>query len=96
MNIGIYGILIIFAAFIILMAVNPRLSCFGKKLKSPFYPFFRRKKLAEENDRRRRERLAKIKTEDYGFILDDSAGRPKIPDSAPEAKKGEDYGFKLD
>ncbi|HEA65189.1 MAG TPA: hypothetical protein ENI02_03530 [Candidatus Aminicenantes bacterium] len=53
----IYGILVIFALFIIALIFNPTLSCFGKKLKSPFYPILRK-------------RRRKLKTDDYGFSLD--------------------------
>lgn len=56
MNWGIYGILIIFGIFVLLLILNPNLSCFGKRVKSPFYPILRKKK-------------RKIKTEDYGFKL---------------------------
>ncbi len=108
MKLGYYGILIIFVAFFLLLILNPNLSCFGKRLKSPFYPLFRRKK-----------RVKEIKTEDYGFSLVDDGERRKVeakrqmkdsqsPDSAPD--KGEegqaskkrkkkikthDYGFSL-
>ena len=53
----IYGILVIFALFVIALIFNPTLSCFGKKLKSPFYPILRK-------------RRRKLKTDDYGFSLD--------------------------
>jgi len=56
MSWGIYGILIIFGIFVLLLILNPNLSCFGKRVKSPFYPLLRKKK-------------RKIKTEDYGFRL---------------------------
>jgi len=64
---SIYGILIIFGIFIVLFILNPNLSCFGRKVRSPLYPLFRKKKQKEE------------KTEDYGFYLvDDSpANKPK-------------------
>jgi hypothetical protein len=58
MSWSIYAILISFAAFILLLILNPKLSCFGKKLKSPFYPLLRKKK-------------KKVKTDDYGFSLVD-------------------------
>jgi len=57
MNFAIYGILVVFALFIILLVFNPNLSCFGRKVKSPFYPLLRKKK------------KKKFKTEDYGFDL---------------------------
>ena len=96
MNIGVYGILVIFGIFIILIATNPKLSCFGKKLKSPFYPLFRRKKMAEDRNRLRKERFQKIGTEDYGFKLEGSAKTTKSAASEETKKKTEDYGPKLD
>jgi len=59
MNLGAYGILIVFAAFILLLVINPNMSCFGKKVRSPLYPLFRKKKM----------RKRRIQTEDYGFSL---------------------------
>lgn len=59
MNWGLYGILIIFVLFALLLIFNPNISCFGRSLKSPLYPFFRKKK------------KKKIKFEDYGFSLTD-------------------------
>ena len=38
MSFGAYGLLVIFGLFILLLAVNPKLSCFGKRIASPFYP----------------------------------------------------------
>jgi len=108
MKLGYYGILIIFVAFFLLLVLSPNLSCFGKRLKSPFYPLFRRKK-----------RVKEIKTEDYGFSLVDEGERRKVegkgqkmdsqsressPDKAEEGKlptkrkkklKTHDYGFSL-
>ena len=108
MKFGYYGILIIFVAFFLLLVLSPNLSCFGKRLKSPFYPLFRRKK-----------RVKEIKTEDYGFSLVDegerrnvegkgqrmdSQGRDSSPDKEEEGKaskkrkkeiKTHDYGFSL-
>lgn len=54
-----YVILIIFGLFILLAILNPNFSCFGKMIKSPFYPMLRKKK-----------RKAK-EAEDYGFYLVD-------------------------
>ncbi|MGD8534854.1 MAG: hypothetical protein PVF66_03315 [Candidatus Aminicenantes bacterium] len=109
MKFGYYGILIIFVAFFLLLVLSPNLSCFGKRLKSPFYPLFRRKK-----------RVKEIKTEDYGFSLVDekekrrvegkgqkagSQSRDSSPGKAEEGKaskkrkkklKTHDYGFSLD
>jgi hypothetical protein len=95
MNIGAYGLLIIFGIFIFLLIRNPNMSCFGKKLKSPFYPILRRKRMQRETEAARLERRKRIKTADYGFNLD-APGAPR-QDISPEAqKKAEDYGFKLD
>lgn len=55
----VYAILVVFGIFLILIIIDPRLSCFGKKLRSPFYPILRKKKQRQ------------IKTEDYGFSLDE-------------------------
>ncbi len=97
MSIWIYGGIIIFALFIILLFVNPNLSCFGKRLKSPFYPLIRKKK--------RREKSKEAPTEDYGFTLveEEERRRPRV--HKVEMKKGragrekkiktEDYGFSL-
>ncbi|MDD8020279.1 MAG: hypothetical protein PHU81_03700 [Acidobacteriota bacterium] len=85
----IYAILIVFVLFIVLMIVNPKLSCFGRKIRSPFYPVTRKRK---------RRSAAR----DYKFDL---GGQPKKTEPpAPAAndgdqakkKKVEDYGFKLD
>ena len=92
MNWGVYGILIIFGLFVLLMVFNPRLSCFGRMIKSPLYPLLRKK------SKRR-------KTEDYGFhIVDDDSkdtvkkGRPGNikKEEADKKKKADDYGFHLD
>lgn len=98
MNIGVVGILVIFGIFLVLLATNPRLSCFGRKLASPFYPLFRRKRMEEEKKRAYREHLKKIKTEDYGFTLEDSADTARNPiseEARKKAKSAEDYGLKL-
>lgn len=95
MNIGLYGILIVFAAFILLLILNPRMSCFGRKLKAPFYPLLKRKRLEHQADLLKQERRKRIKTEDYGFHLSDENGaKPSV--SSEARKKAEDYGFKLD
>jgi len=97
MNIGVIGILVIFAVFIVLIATNPRLSCFGKKIASPFYPLLRRKRMERTNAALRKERLKQMKTEDYGFKLESGAAQPEISEEArKKAKKAEDYGLKLD
>ena len=46
MNWGVTGLLIVFAAFIVLLVFSPSLSCFGRRLKSPFYPLTRRRRNA--------------------------------------------------
>lgn len=55
------AILVIFAAFILLLILNPNMSCFGRRIKSPFYPLFRKRKMREEAQKK------PPKTEDYGF-----------------------------
>jgi len=66
-----YLILIIFGLFVLLSILNPNFSCFGRRLRSPFYPLYRHKK------------KKKVKTHDYGFYLvDDGANsREKEPSS---------------
>jgi hypothetical protein len=86
MSIGLYGILIVLGLFIILLVFNPNISCFGKRVKSPFYPLFRKK------SRSRR----KMKTEDYGFEL--SGGKDRTPGADKRIERKipvEDYGFDL-
>jgi hypothetical protein len=109
MSWGYYGILVIFVAFFLLLVLSPNLSCFGKKLRSPFYPLLRRKKAKK-----------KIKAEDYGFSLVNAKDKEKVrkkkseisaqrrdsslvkdtKKKAPEARKKrlktDDYGFSLD
>jgi hypothetical protein len=96
MNWGVTGLLIVFAAFIVLLVFSPSLSCFGRRLKSPFYPLTRRRKIAPPAARSGKP----IRTDDYGFKLSDqaAASAPK-PGSVPQPKSGaaqkaEDYGFK--
>lgn len=112
MNIGLIILIVIFIAFILILVFNPNLSCFGKRLRSPFYPLRRRRLLAEKEKR-------EIKTMDYGFRLiegEESKGETtkvekldssSIKDASKTAsekgqlpgkkpKKTEDYGFKLD
>ncbi len=80
MSLGYYGILLIFAAFFLLLIFSPSLTCFGRKIKSPFYPLFRRKKLKK-----------KLKTQDYGFSLVDEQDRQKAEEIRlrKSASKGE-------
>lgn len=90
MNWGVTGLLVVFGAFILLLIFNPNLSCFGKRLKSPFYPLLRRGRTGPAGKERQ------IKTTDYGFHLDDEAMPVRKPPSPEAQKKAEDYGFKLD
>jgi len=87
-----YGVLIVFGLFIILFILNPNLSCFGRKIKSPFYPVFRKRKMRQEQQK---------KVEDYGLRLDENGkgGKPvfQAPGlQGPVKKKTDDYGFRLD
>jgi hypothetical protein len=61
MTFGTTAILVIFAAFVLLLIFNPNMSCFGRRIKSPFYPLFRKKRMKDE------AKKAPPKTEDYGF-----------------------------
>jgi len=90
MSWGAYAILIIFGAFVLLLIINPNMSCFGKRIRSPFYPLKRRQAL-------------KRKLTDYKFNLGGPPAKDAKPGSAaaPPAKKAgdkktEDYGFRLD
>ena len=100
-----YGIIIIFALFVLALIFNPTLTCFGKKLKSPFYPLLRKKK-------------RKLKTDDYGFSLGGKKSKEKtkqriqklgiknygstrtgdaqhLPQERKRKLKTDDYGFSL-
>jgi hypothetical protein len=90
MNWGIAGIILVFAAFIVLLIFNPDLSCFGKRLKSPFYPLFRKKRTSPAKPAKQ------VKTTDYGFRLTDAGSPASQRPQIPAGKKTEDYGFKLD
>jgi hypothetical protein len=79
MNWGFIGLLVVFGIFIILLIVNPSLSCFGRRIKSPFYPLIRRsqekKKRAASHRTVGQKPAAEGKdrekpAEDYGFKLD--------------------------
>jgi len=65
-----YAILFVFAAFVLLLILNPNMSCFGKRITSPFYPLLRKKRLKGKagatTDVGAGEKAAQ-KTEDYGF-----------------------------
>lgn len=82
MSFGIYVILILFGLFVLLLIFNPNLSCFGRTIKFPFQPLFRKK------------RQRKMKTEDYGFHLVDDR-KLNSTASKKKATKVEDYGFHL-
>ena len=100
-----YGLIIIFAVFVLALIFNPTLTCFGKKLKSPLYPLLRKKK-------------RKLKTDDYGFSLGGKKSKEKdkqrmkklgikdsgftrageaqqAPQEAKKKLKTDDYGFSL-
>jgi hypothetical protein len=81
----VYAILVIFGLFILLMIVNPNLSCFGKRIRSPFYPLSRKKKM-------------RTTAKDYKFDLGEGSQNTQTisQPGAPKKPKGEDYGFKLD
>ena len=68
MNWSTTAILVIFAAFVLLLNLNPNISCFGKRSTSPFYPLFRKKRLkAKAGAVPGAGKKAAAKTEDYGF-----------------------------
>lgn len=79
MSWGIYGILVIFGLFVLLLILNPNLTCFGRRLKSPLYPVLRKKK-------------RKRKTEDYGFKLVDDGIKLEAQEKKQKMKEGA-YGF---
>jgi len=91
MSWGTYGILIVFGLFVVLMILNPKLSCFGKSIRSPFYPLLRKNTKTTKK--------VQPKAQDYGFHLEEGEGKEvkKGPAEKKEAaKKTDDYGFKLD
>ncbi len=90
MSWGATVILILFGAFVLLIILNPSISCFGKRIRSPFYPLLRKK-------------TAKRKTTDYHFHLADGPAPKAGPENATPpgdpkrpAPKTDDYGFRLD
>lgn len=98
MNWATYGIIIIFGAFIVLLILNPNLSCFGRKITSPLYPVLRHKKKSQKQ----------VKTQDYGFNLsgdgkkatyvsqrDGEDGEPFLAQFKAGKFKTKDYGFTL-
>ncbi|MFP4081334.1 MAG: hypothetical protein ACLFVG_01105 [Candidatus Aminicenantes bacterium] len=78
----VYGIIIVFGLFVLVLIFNPHLSCFGRTIRSPLHPLFRRKK------------QKKRKAEDYGFHLTDSSPQKKV-ERKRKQEKTEDYGFHL-
>ena len=96
MNFRIYGIIIIFALFLIIIIINPKLSCFGRRIRAPFYPLLRKKNLKQRKE---------MKTDDYGFHLSDGKDvrpakparmeSPDISSIKTRKVKTHDYGFKL-
>jgi len=84
MNLILYGILVILALFIILLVFNPNISCFGRRVKSPFYPVLRKRT------------RKKTKTTDYGFDL--GGGEKRAQEKVLETRRTtatQDYGFDL-
>jgi hypothetical protein len=63
MSWGTTAIIVIFAAFVLLLILNPNMSCFGRRIKSPFYPLVRKKRLKSGAGPDKKP----PKTEDYGF-----------------------------
>lgn len=92
MNWGVTGLLIVFGAFIVLLVFSPSMSCFGKRLRSPFYPLTRRRRNRPPSARPGKP----VKAADYGFKLADGAGAPAPKPRSEAAQKAEDYGFKLE
>jgi hypothetical protein len=97
MNIYVVGALIIFGLFIVILIVNPNISCFGRKIKSPFYPLLRKKRKKSSDEKKK-------KIDDYGFSLVDEKSRRRVritniePRKSRKAKKEpkiDDYGFSL-
>ena len=89
MNWGTYGILIAFGLFVLLIIFNPRISCFGKRIRSPFYPLLRKKS----------RRKAAPPAEDYGFHLTEGEAKNAVKTAEGKTKavkKTDDYGFRLD
>lgn len=76
MNIGLIGFIIVFGLFIIVLILNPKLSCFGKVVRSPLYPLFRKRK-----------QMKKKKEQDYGFKLVEESEKSKLKDYRKKNKK---------
>jgi hypothetical protein len=98
MNIYAWGAIIIFGIFMIILILNSNISCFGRKIKSPFYPLLRKRKKKSSQEKKK-------KIDDYGFSLVDekSRRRPRITTIEPKKSrkkfkkelKTDDYGFSL-
>ncbi|MEW5902225.1 MAG: hypothetical protein AB1715_12245 [Acidobacteriota bacterium] len=89
MSWGTYGILIAFGLFVLLLILNPRISCFGKRIRSPFYPLLRKK----------RQKKIAPQAQDYGFNLTGGEANRAAPAGSEKkkpVKKTDDYGFRLD
>ena len=76
MNWGTYGILIAFGLFVLLMIFNPRISCFGKRIRSPFYPLLRKKG----------RKKAPPPAQDYGFHLNQGVSKDAVQPPRREKK----------
>jgi len=96
MNIVLLGVVIIFVVFMVILIANPKISCFGKKIKSPFYPLLRKKKKSSGSKKK--------KIDDYGFSLVDEESRRRSRITELEPRKSQrpqksaeidDYGFSL-
>ncbi|MBM3285036.1 MAG: hypothetical protein FJY81_04125 [Candidatus Aminicenantes bacterium] len=88
MRFGVYGILVVLGLFVLLLIFNPQLSCFGKRVRSPLYPLWRKRK-----------KKAVRAAHDYGFHLIEGKSAEKRKEPAGPKKpdrKTEDYGFRLD
>ncbi len=80
MNFGLIVLITLFVAFILLLLFNPNLTCFGRRLRSPFYPLRRRRLLAAKGKNQ-------LKPEDYGFSLtEDDAQTLPIGTETPKTK----------
>lgn len=91
MSWGTYGILIVLGLFVVLMIFNPKLSCFGKRIRSPFYPLLRRNA--------KNAKKVQPKAQDYGFHLvegEAKKAKKEVAEKKKTAKKTDDYGFRLD
>lgn len=84
MSWGATVLLVLFGVFVLFVIVNPNISCFGKRLRSPFYPL-------------RRKRARRKKATDYHFHLVDGGESPAAsPEAGKRPPKTEDYGFRRD